>query len=289
MDSYTYYHGGHSIKVGADINFVKEAADQPVQRRRHLRLPDRPARASRTTARSARSAARRAAGDDDRQALHQLHAGVRPHRPERQAELQRVAAQLLRAGHVAREQRAALEPRPAVRLSGAAGAGRRHDRRRTRSAGNPRYPLTTHFNQDKNNFGPRIGFTYDFGGKHDTVVARELGHVLRPDEQQRRRQRADQQRRQPAVVHASRRRRPARRSTRRRSRRCRRSRACKPNINVLSADLQRPTIQMVDLTVDRRIMGDVTVSASYLYSHGANLPVFRDINFARRTRRSTSS
>ena len=36
--------------------------------------------------------------------------------------------------------------------------------------GNPAYPLTTNFNQDKNNFGPRLGATYDFGGKHDTVL-----------------------------------------------------------------------------------------------------------------------
>src|SRR6185437_7980709 len=54
----------------------------------------------------------------------------------------------------------------------------------------------------------------------------------------------------------------------------------KPNINELAAGLQRPTIQMVDITVDGRVDGAVTVSASYLYSHGANLPLFKDINFS---------
>jgi hypothetical protein len=53
----------------------------------------------------------------------------------------------------------------------------------------------------------------------------------------------------------------------------------KPNINEFASNLQRPTIQMFELTVDRRLVSDVTVSASYLYSHGANLPIFKDINF----------
>ena len=36
--------------------------------------------------------------------------------------------------------------------------------------GNPAYPATMTFNQDKNNFGPRLGFTYDCKGEHRTVV-----------------------------------------------------------------------------------------------------------------------
>src|SRR5262249_46186184 len=35
--------------------------------------------------------------------------------------------------------------------------------------GNPRFPLTTQFNKDKNNFGPRMGFAWDIGGTHKTV------------------------------------------------------------------------------------------------------------------------
>jgi hypothetical protein len=37
-------------------------------------------------------------------------------------------------------------------------------------------------------------------------------------------------------------------------------------------------IQSVDITVDRRVARDVTVSGSYLFSHGRRLPAFRDIN-----------
>ena len=36
--------------------------------------------------------------------------------------------------------------------------------------GNPLYPQTTSFNKDKNNWGPRVGITYDLGGLHRTVV-----------------------------------------------------------------------------------------------------------------------
>jgi hypothetical protein len=36
--------------------------------------------------------------------------------------------------------------------------------------GNPAYPATVTLNQDKNNFGPRVGFTYDVMGTHTTVI-----------------------------------------------------------------------------------------------------------------------
>jgi hypothetical protein len=36
--------------------------------------------------------------------------------------------------------------------------------------GNPAYPATVTFNQDKNNFGPRVGFAYACMGTHTTVV-----------------------------------------------------------------------------------------------------------------------
>ncbi len=36
--------------------------------------------------------------------------------------------------------------------------------------GNPAYPATVTFHQDKNNFGPRVGFTYDIDGSQKTVL-----------------------------------------------------------------------------------------------------------------------
>ena len=41
--------------------------------------------------------------------------------------------------------------------------------------GNPRFPQTTSFHQDKNNWAPRIGLTYDFGGDHPTVLRAAYG------------------------------------------------------------------------------------------------------------------
>ena len=146
-------------------------------------------------------------------------------------------------------------------------------------AGNPAYPLTTRFDQDKNNFGPRLGATYDFGGRHDTVVRfgygvfygltsnsaianaitnnglSQVSYTFTPTS--------------PGA--------PAYPNT---FSSVPTGSGSKPNINELAAGLQRPTIQMVDLTLEQRVANDVTVSASYLYSHGANLPIFRDINFS---------
>ena len=50
----------------------------------------------------------------------------------------------------------------------------------------------------------------------------------------------------------------------------------------------RPRVHSTDVAVERRISNDITVTVSYLNSRGRNLPYFRDINFARRTRPSTT-
>ena len=36
--------------------------------------------------------------------------------------------------------------------------------------GNPAYPATVTFPQDKNNWGPRVGINYDINGSHTTVI-----------------------------------------------------------------------------------------------------------------------
>jgi Carboxypeptidase regulatory-like domain len=144
-------------------------------------------------------------------------------------------------------------------------------------AGNPGYPLTQHFAQDKNNWGPRLGVTYDFGGGHDTILRAGYGvfygltsnsaianaltnnavnqatYSLTPS--------SAGAPVYPNVLTAP----PTAPGT-------------KPDLNVLSGDLQRPTIQMADLTLERRVAGNTTVSASYLYSRGTNLPIFIDTN-----------
>jgi hypothetical protein len=142
--------------------------------------------------------------------------------------------------------------------------------------GNPAYPATVRFNQDKNNIGPRVGFTYDINGSHTTVIrggwglyyGRSSNSVISsaltnngvtfasynftptsPGAPQ-----------YPNVFTTQ----P--------------STAARPSIQYLSPSLERPQINMAELTVDRAVGTDVTISASYLFSRGTHLPTFVDTN-----------
>jgi hypothetical protein len=143
--------------------------------------------------------------------------------------------------------------------------------------GNPAYPATVTFPQDKNNFGPRVGFTYDVNGNHTTVVRGGWGiyygrtsnsvisssltnngvtfasYNLTP---------TTGGPAYPNVFAAP----PAT--------------AAKPSIQYLSPSLERPEINMAEFTVDRAVGSDITVSASYLYSRGTHLPTFVDTNLS---------
>ena len=142
--------------------------------------------------------------------------------------------------------------------------------------GNPLYPATVTFPQDKNNFGPRAGFTYDVNGSHTTVIRGGWGlyygrssnsvissaltnnaltfvsYNLTPTTGG------------PAYpdVFAA----PPPAST------------ARPSIQYLSPSLERPEIQMSEITVDRAVGTDITLSASYLHSSGSHLPTFLDTN-----------
>ncbi len=52
----------------------------------------------------------------------------------------------------------------------------------------------------------------------------------------------------------------------------------RPSIRYLSPDLERPEIHSAEATIDRLLGRNLTVSASYLYSKGTNLPTFIDTN-----------
>jgi len=142
--------------------------------------------------------------------------------------------------------------------------------------GNPLYPATVTFHQDKNNFGPRVGFTYDVMGAHTTVIrggwglyyGRSSNSVISSALTNN------------AVTFASYNFTPSSAGapaypsvftavppT-----------AVKPSIQYLSPSLERPQINMAELTVDRAVGADITVSASYLYSSGSHLPTFVDTN-----------
>ena len=143
--------------------------------------------------------------------------------------------------------------------------------------GNPAYPLTTRFNQDKNNWGPRLGITYDVNDRHTTVVRGGWGvyygrssnsvissaltnnavtfatYSFTPTSTG-----APQYPNTFATPPAA--------------------TGARPSIQYLSPDLQRPTIYMGEASVEHLLGWDTTVSGSYLYSNGRNLPTFPDTN-----------
>jgi len=277
VDAINYYHGGHSVKAGADINFVKEQlinlfAGGGVYNYTNFSniALDCPIGASGCTPANTGATTGRHYGTYT-QAFDLNNLGGRLDFNEWVTnyfvqDTWRVNNALLLNLGLRYEYQQLPEP------------GKVNVQNVT-FAGNSAYPLTTNFHQDKNNFGPRIGFTYDFGGLHDTVLRSSYGvfygltsnsaianaltnnginqasYTFTPTS--------------PGA--------PAYPST---FTSVPTATGSKPNINELSPNLERPTIQMFDVTVDHRVAGDVMLSASYLYSHGSNLPIFRDINFS---------
>jgi len=145
--------------------------------------------------------------------------------------------------------------------------------------GNPKYPLTQQIAQDKNDWGPRLGLVYDISGNHTTVLRGGFGiyygrtsnsvlfnaltnnavtiatYSLGPT--------APGAPTAPNVLAAP----PT-------------TPGSTPSIQFLAPDLKRPQIYMADATIERAIGRDVTVSASYLYSKGKRLPLFVDTNIS---------
>jgi hypothetical protein len=143
--------------------------------------------------------------------------------------------------------------------------------------GNPAYPLTQRFTQDKNNFGPRLGFTYDVGGRHETVFKGGFGLYYGRTSNSY----IFSALTNNAVTFATYNFSPttagapvypnvlAAPPT---------GPGARPSISVLSPDLEQPEIYMGDFTIERALGRDLVVSASYLYSKGKKLPVFIDTN-----------
>jgi outer membrane receptor protein involved in Fe transport len=144
--------------------------------------------------------------------------------------------------------------------------------------GNPRFPETMSFHQDKNNWAPRIGLTYDFGAQHATVLRAAYGifygltsnsavanaitnnginqasYFFTPS--------TPGAPTYPNVLTAP----PTIGGGR-------------PDLNYFAPDLERPEVHSVDLAIERALPFGMTGSATYMYSKGEKLPFFRDTNF----------
>ena len=144
--------------------------------------------------------------------------------------------------------------------------------------GNPLYPATVTFHQDKNNFGPRAGFTYDINGSHTTVIrggwglyfGRSSNSVISSALTNNGATFATYTFTNPTTTAGA----PQYPNVFTAPP----SNAARPSIQYLSPSLERPQINMAELTVDGAIGTDITVSASYLYSKGSHLPTFVDTN-----------
>lgn len=155
--------------------------------------------------------------------------------------------------------------------------------------GNPLLPLTQRINQDKNNFGPRFGLAWDIGARHKTVLRAGYGLIYgRTSNSAISSAMTDN-----GVVIAT-----LRFFT---------STAGRPlypdcfipGINTpctlptpsltgptaqvpdtfqFSEDFARPFIHQWELSLEHEVFSNTTVSATYAFSGGRRLPIFRDVN-----------
>jgi Carboxypeptidase regulatory-like domain len=275
MDAVTYYWGGHNIKAGADINFVKELQINLFNgggvysySSFSTLANDCPVGATGCTPVADASSRRHYSNYQQAFDLNGLGGRLAFNTWDYNFYVQdtwRMSNALLLNFGLRYEYQQLPQP-GSVEVDGVT------------FAGNPLYPQTQSFPTDKTNWGPRIGLSYDLGGRHDTIVRGSYGifygrtsnsavanaltntgnnvagYFFTPT--------TAGAPMYPLILSAP----PT-------------IAGSVPNVQYFASNLKRPMIQSADLTVDRRVARDVTVSASYLFSRGSRLPAFRDINF----------
>lgn len=153
---------------------------------------------------------------------------------------------------------------------------------------NPAFPLTGRFNQDKNNWGPRLGIAWDIGGRHKTILRAGYGLIYGLTSNSA----ISSAMTDNGVVVAT----FSFTSTSNAALRPLYPNCFLPGVNAncaitlgaptgaapdirqLSADFARPLIHQAQFSLEHEIFKDTVISATYAFSGGRRLPIFRDVN-----------
>lgn len=158
--------------------------------------------------------------------------------------------------------------------------------------GNPAIPATQRLPQDKSNWGPRVGLAWDVLGKHTTTVRAGFGIMYgRTSNTAVAQALLNNGALSKTVVWYG------KTGTSNPSNGAPRYPDCfagavnatcgldptaasgqKPDISVFQHGFQRPMIEQVDFSLEHQLSKNLVVSATYNFSGGHYLPVFRDIN-----------
>ncbi len=152
---------------------------------------------------------------------------------------------------------------------------------------NPDLPLTQHFNQDRNNWGPRLGVAWDVAGKHKTIVRAGYGLIYgRTTNSALSSALTDNGAANVTFTFSS----SANAGLRPLYPNC-----FLPGVNStcalpfppasgtidprqFSEDFARPLVHQAEFSIEHEIIKDTVLSATYAFSGGRRLPFFRDVN-----------
>ncbi len=152
---------------------------------------------------------------------------------------------------------------------------------------NPDLPQTQHFNQDRNNWGPRLGVAWDVAGKHKTIVRAGYGLIYGRTTNSALSSALTDNGAANVTLSFS--------STANTALRPNYPQCFVPGVNSactvpfpaasatidvrqFSEDFARPLVHQAEFAIEHEVIKDTVLSATYAFSGGRRLPFFRDVN-----------